>query len=73
MEYLRSFPENEIVLRKIDQHTEDFKQSYVLVQGFEDDAREKVSKLVEDAIEVCLLTNDVFLNPLATALRQHFL
>jgi hypothetical protein len=42
------------VLRKIDQHTENFKQSYVLVANFEDDAKDKVSRLVENAIEVRL-------------------
>jgi hypothetical protein len=33
MEYLRAFPENEIVLRKIDSYVEDFKESYILVKG----------------------------------------
>eukprot|EP01127_Copromyxa_protea_P002855 TRINITY_DN12788_c0_g1_i1.p1 TRINITY_DN12788_c0_g1~~TRINITY_DN12788_c0_g1_i1.p1 ORF type:complete len:503 (-),score=54.06 TRINITY_DN12788_c0_g1_i1:7-1491(-) len=69
LEYLRSFPENEIVLRKIDQNTEQFKQSYVLVKGFEDDAREKVSKLVETAIEQLLCAN-IFYRKMQDNLRQ---
>ena len=59
MTYLKSFPENEIVLKKIDSYIEDFKQSYVLVKGFEDDAQNKVAKLIENAVEVISI---LFLN-----------
>eukprot|EP01126_Amoeba_proteus_P031850 TRINITY_DN3116_c0_g2_i5.p1 TRINITY_DN3116_c0_g2~~TRINITY_DN3116_c0_g2_i5.p1 ORF type:complete len:337 (-),score=76.24 TRINITY_DN3116_c0_g2_i5:291-1301(-) len=54
------FPENEIVLRKIDTYIQDFESSYVLVRGFEDDAREKISKLVETAWEQLLCANIFF-------------
>lgn len=57
MEYLRAFPENEIVLRKIDTYVEDFKESYILVKGFESDAREKVAMIVETSIEMLLCAN----------------
>lgn len=51
-DYLASFAENEIVLRKIDQLITNFKETYLLVKGFEVDARAKVEKLVEFAIDV---------------------
>jgi len=58
--FLSSFPEDEIVLRKIDQYIDNFKETYVVVKGFENDARVKVEKLVEFATDVMTAAFFVF-------------
>lgn len=50
--YLESFPENIIVLRKIDQLTKNFCMTYVMVKGAETHIQERVTKIVEQATEV---------------------
>ena len=50
--YLASFPENEIVLNKINQLTNNFCSTYILVKGSEAHITERVCKIVEKATEV---------------------
>lgn len=49
---MQSFPENTLVLSKIDKNIATFKDTYVLVSGFESDLRMKISQIVENATEV---------------------
>jgi len=78
--FLSSFPEDELVLRKIDQYIDNFKETYIMVKGFENDAREKVEKLVEFATDVRmaflllvprLADDDVLFTLLAIACSEH--
>jgi hypothetical protein len=49
---LDSFPENEIVLQKIDETTGEFNKTYVIVKGFESHVVRKVQELYNYAVEV---------------------
>jgi hypothetical protein len=53
--FLDSFPENEIVLQKIDEMTGEFNQTYVIVKGFESHVVRKVQELYNYAVEVPML------------------
>lgn len=50
--YLSSFPENTIVLLKINQLSNNFCDSYILVKGSESMIKDRVRKIVEKATEV---------------------
>jgi len=57
MEYLSSFPENELVLRKIDAKIVEFQETYLLVKGFESELSTKVNHIVDNAAEMLLCAN----------------
>jgi len=59
-DYLDSFPENEIVLRKIDEMTGEFNQTYMIVKGFEMHVVKKVQELYNYSVEALLCANPVF-------------
>ncbi len=54
-EFLRSFPENEIVLQKIDETMEQFNNTYVIVKNFEAHVVRKVHDLFTYSLEVTTL------------------
>lgn len=58
--FLDSFPENEIVLQKIDETTGEFNKTYVIVKGFESHVVRKVQELYNYAVEALLCANPVF-------------
>ena len=53
--YLASFPENTIVLRKIDELAQNFCRAYILVKGSESHIEDRTRKIVEQATEVRFL------------------
>lgn len=55
--FLDSFPENEIVLQKIDETTGEFNKTYVIVKGFESHVVRKVQELYNYAVEVTVLSH----------------
>jgi hypothetical protein len=57
--FLDSFPENEIVLQKIDETTGEFNKTYVIVKGFESHVVRKVQELYNYAVEVTILSRPV--------------
>ena len=55
--FLNSFPENELVLRKVKRKIDEFRSSYIMVKGYERHAVEKVRKIAQDALEQLVCTN----------------
>ncbi|KAL6046849.1 Ankyrin repeat domain-containing protein 27 [Balamuthia mandrillaris] len=58
--FLRSFPENEIVLNKIEEHIEQFNKTYVLVKNYEQHAVKKIQGIFDYALEALLCANGTF-------------
>ena len=50
--FLHSFPENEIVLRTIEDNIDNFSNTYLIVRSFEGHVVKKVKELYEYAVEV---------------------
>eukprot|EP01130_Rhizamoeba_saxonica_P017629 TRINITY_DN8587_c0_g1_i1.p1 TRINITY_DN8587_c0_g1~~TRINITY_DN8587_c0_g1_i1.p1 ORF type:complete len:484 (+),score=93.59 TRINITY_DN8587_c0_g1_i1:44-1495(+) len=46
IEFLLSYPENELILKKLNNEMKDFKNSYVIIEGFESDVINKVHHLI---------------------------
>eukprot|EP01124_Arcella_intermedia_P004711 TRINITY_DN12699_c0_g1_i1.p1 TRINITY_DN12699_c0_g1~~TRINITY_DN12699_c0_g1_i1.p1 ORF type:complete len:491 (-),score=53.01 TRINITY_DN12699_c0_g1_i1:2-1423(-) len=57
IKYLNHFPENEIVLQKLDHKLNEFQDSYVIVKGFEGTLRDKVGSIVEYLSEMLFCAN----------------
>ena len=53
--FLKSFPENVIVLAKIRDQVQEFNNTYVLVKGYESHVLKKVEYFVDQAFEVILI------------------
>ena len=52
--FLESFPENDLVLKKIEQYIRAFYKNYFIVKGFEHHSKKKVEELIERASDVIL-------------------
>ena len=61
--YLTLFPENKLVLVKIDGLIDQFCKTYILVKSFVDAAIDKISKIVDTAITVCISAFSNTLHP----------
>jgi hypothetical protein len=57
---LESWPENDLVLKKVQGQVQSFAHSYVIVRGFESQLIERVRQLVEFAVEQLLCANKEF-------------
>eukprot|EP01125_Pyxidicula_operculata_P017104 TRINITY_DN5955_c0_g1_i1.p1 TRINITY_DN5955_c0_g1~~TRINITY_DN5955_c0_g1_i1.p1 ORF type:complete len:445 (+),score=42.31 TRINITY_DN5955_c0_g1_i1:11-1345(+) len=57
MQYLYQFPENTIVLRKVNEKIQEFLHTYVIVKGFEAHVRSKIAVIVDMAVEQLLCAN----------------
>lgn len=57
VKFLCKFPENTLVLKKIEEYISNFCNTYFIVKGFEHHARRKVEELVERAAEVIFLVH----------------
>jgi hypothetical protein len=58
--YLKLWPENELVLKKLSQLAHEFNQSYEIVPGFEGHVVEKVRGMCKYAVEALLCANKTF-------------
>jgi hypothetical protein len=58
--YLHSWPENELVLKKVLERTREFNQCYEIVPGFEQCVVDKVRTMCKDAVEALLCANKTF-------------
>lgn len=73
-----SFPENEIVLKTIEDNIDNFSNTYVIVKSFEGHVVKKVKELYEYAVEVSCLASAsffshyrLFLCPLHHSIIRH--
>lgn len=57
---LESWPENDLVLKKVQSQVQSFAHSYVIVRGFESQLIARVRQLVEFAVEQLLCANKEF-------------
>ncbi len=57
---LESWPENDLVLKKVQSQVQSFAHSYVIVRGFETQLIARVRQLVEFAVEQLLCANKEF-------------
>lgn len=69
---MRAFPENEIVLQKINEMTEEFNQTYVMIQGFEMHVVQKIEDLYNYAVEVLNSAGGRVPDPLMLMQRSTF-
>jgi hypothetical protein len=58
--FLESWPENDLVLKKVQGQVQSFAHSYVIVRGFEAQLIARVRQLVEFAVEQLLCANKEF-------------
>eukprot|EP00027_Filamoeba_sp_ATCC50430_P015787 CAMPEP_0168567090 /NCGR_PEP_ID=MMETSP0413-20121227/14801_1 /TAXON_ID=136452 /ORGANISM="Filamoeba nolandi, Strain NC-AS-23-1" /LENGTH=407 /DNA_ID=CAMNT_0008599221 /DNA_START=185 /DNA_END=1408 /DNA_ORIENTATION=+ len=58
--FLKSFPENVIVLAKIREQLQEFNNTYVLVKGYESHVIKKVESFVDQAFEALCIANADF-------------
>jgi hypothetical protein len=60
VQFLHSWPENEVVLKKLSDRARQFCQSYEIIKGFELCVVNKVRTLCKDAVEALLCANKTF-------------
>jgi hypothetical protein len=58
--YLHSWPENELVLKKVLERAREFNHCYEIVPGFEQCVINKVRTMCKDAVEALLCANKTF-------------